>query len=126
MMDFDTHTRRFTVRHSNRMQKTLGILQEHVNINYFSYCSISPSGHRTAIKSDPQFDEFYNSEKLYLDDPLLRCPENYAEGAMLWAADNTMSKSKFCESTQSHFNMHFGLSIVKKSTNRLKTFKLFR
>ena len=124
-MELNTHTRQFTIKYSNKMQKLLKIIGGHFDINYFCHFAMSVDGFRSCIRSNPEFAEYYDESKCYINDPFVRHPKTYSEGAVLWSSAENAVEHRVYDSYKDRFDMHNGLTIVQKSRNPQYSFECF-
>jgi DNA-binding CsgD family transcriptional regulator len=67
-------------RHSDRVRKLARPLENHLGISYFYHYRIHNSGAFTTLTTNPVADEYWFTEKLFLNDPFVHHPDNYVPG----------------------------------------------
>ena len=117
-MNVQDHVRRYTVDLSNRMNQICSPLKDQLGINYFTYHTLSSEGEYSVIVSNPEFAEYFTSNKFYYEDPFIRHPDNFHESAVLWKSyGSDRFKNDLLNSIKTEFNFDHGISLIRKSRN---------
>ena len=87
--------RNYSIRHDRKIKKICEPLH-HLGFSIFTYYSIDEEGTFTTLSSYPEQLDYYHSEKLYLTEPYLGCPENFCSGYEIIPAARDEAHQSHC------------------------------
>lgn len=68
------------INHSDRVKQIARPLLDHFGISYFYHYLLDNDGNFYMLMTNPEIEEYYLNEKLFLLDPHLKHPSNYRSG----------------------------------------------
>ncbi len=115
-MNWQTIVQDFIIKHSDQIRKATQPVRDHLDVAYFTYHRINIDGKYTVLVDRPDWAERYVEQKLYLEDPYLRHPDQYQSGmcAMLSNGPEEYRK-KILREGKDIMDMGDSLFIVEKT-----------
>ncbi len=123
MLTWHEIIQKYIIRHSDTIRKITSPLKTHFGVEYFTYHKIDPAGRYTVLLNRPDWAEKYVDEKIYLNDPYLRHPENYEEGITCVGANGSNSyKKKILIKAQEILNSDTCILLIQKQGGTVEFF----
>lgn len=94
MTAFDELLKSGSYKYNDKVLKYCGKLFDNFDLNEFWYYKVTNNGHFSYLCSHSGFDEYFSSEKMYLQYPYFRSPCYFHDGVILLetAQDNIISE----------------------------------
>jgi DNA-binding CsgD family transcriptional regulator len=114
------------INSSDKVKKVTQPLRNHFEISYFYYYRIDNAGRLTFLSDHPQVEEYYFSEKIYLNDPYMRHPSNYQSGFLRMESNGNEDYRDDLSQTTGVFNLRPWLSLLERNSDSFDFFGFWR
>jgi hypothetical protein len=115
-MNWQTIVQDFIIKHSDQIRKATQPVRDYLDVDYFTYHRITLDGKYTVLVDRPDWAERYVDQKLYLEDPYLRHPDQYQPGTCAMLSNGTEEyRKKVLHEGKEIMDMGDSLFIIEKT-----------
>jgi len=114
------------IKYSDRVRQISRPLKDHFGITYFYHFRIDVTGRMHILSNNPDVEEFYFSDKIYLNDPYVRHPNNYNSGFVLMEANGPNEWRDSIDHTTGVFNFIPCISLIQKNIDSVEFFGFWK
>jgi DNA-binding CsgD family transcriptional regulator len=113
---------RISIKYSHVIQAALKPLKAALGVNYFYYSRISNEGLYSAFSSNPEWNRYWQEQRLYLQSYHYLQPERYQTGTTICLPSLEEDFRSVHQIAREKFNIHYVIEVVSKSHQGIESF----
>lgn len=125
MTDYKDIVRDVT-KHSDQVRKLTRPLKDHFGITYFYQLRIDITGRIHILSNQPEIEEFYFSDKMYISDPYARHPNNFQSGFLNLESNGPDEWRDSLDDATQVFNFTPCVSLIERNADSFEFFGFWK